>query len=103
MRKLLIAIAVTAPIAFVSPAARALPAGHAMNHGSLVKADLIEIKGGHGRGHGWGRGHGYRPFGWSRGRKVGWRGRGCPPGHWKKAGAERARRLIRRPSKSEGG
>ncbi|WP_156439657.1 hypothetical protein [Bradyrhizobium valentinum] len=72
------------PIAFVSPAATAMPVGHAMIHASLVKADLIEVKGGHGRGHGWGRGHGYRPFGWSRGRKVGWRGGGCPPGHWKK-------------------
>jgi hypothetical protein len=45
-------------------------------------ADVIEVKGG--RGHGWGRGHGHRAYGWSRGRKVGWRGRGCPPGHWKK-------------------
>jgi hypothetical protein len=84
MRKLLFGIVVTIPIAFVSPAATALPGGHAKIHGSLVKADLIEVKGGHGHGHGWGRGHGYRPFGWSRGRKVGWRGRGCPPGHWKK-------------------
>jgi hypothetical protein len=84
MRKLLFGIALTMPIAFMSPAATALPGGHAMIDGSLVKADLIEVKGGHGRGHGWGRGHGYRPFGWSRGRKVGWRGRGCPPGHWKK-------------------
>jgi hypothetical protein len=80
MRRLLIGIAVTIPIAFVSPAATALPAGRAMGHAPLVKADVIEVKG----GHGWGRGHGYRPFGWSRGRKVGWRGRGCPPGHWKK-------------------
>jgi hypothetical protein len=83
MRKLLFGIATAIPIALMSPAT-ALPAGHPMIHGSLVKADLIEVKGGHGRGHGWGRGHGYRPFGWSRGRKVGWRGRGCPPGHWKK-------------------
>jgi hypothetical protein len=83
MRKLLFGIAVTIPIAFMSPAT-ALPAGHTMIHGSLAKADLIEVKRGHGRGHGWGSGHGYRPFGWSRGRKVGWRGRGCPPGHWKK-------------------
>ena len=45
-------------------------------------ADLVEIKGGH--GHGWGRGHNHKAFGWSRGRKVGWRGHHCPPGHWKK-------------------
>jgi hypothetical protein len=79
MRKLLFGIALTLPIAFVPPAA-AMPRGYPLIHGSLVEADLIEVKG----GHGWGRGHGYRPFGWSRGRKVGWRGRGCPPGHWKK-------------------
>ena len=47
-------------------------------------SDLIEVKGGHGHGHGWGRGHGHRHYGWSRGRKVGWRGHHCPPGHWKK-------------------
>jgi hypothetical protein len=43
-------------------------------------------KGGHGGGHG--RGHAHMsisrwhglPPGWSRGRKVGWRGLGCPPG-----------------------
>ncbi|MEH2610018.1 hypothetical protein [Bradyrhizobium sp. AZCC 1693] len=80
MRKLLLGMALTMPIAVLSPAT-ALPS-HPSMHGALVNADLIEVKGG--RGHGWGAGHGYRPFGWSRGRKVGWRGRGCPPGHWKK-------------------
>ena len=83
MRKLLFAITATMPIAFTSPAALALPAGHVNGH-ALVRADLIEVKGGRGHGHGWGRGHGFHLYGWSRGRKVGWRGRGCPPGHWKK-------------------
>jgi len=83
MRKLLFGIVIAAPIALVSPAA-ALPAGHMIDHAAAIKADPIEVKGGRGHGHGWGRGHGYRPFGWSRGRKVGWRGGGCPPGHWKK-------------------
>jgi hypothetical protein len=83
MRKLLLGMALTMPIAFLSPAT-ALPLAHPVMHGAAVNADLIEVKGGRGHGHGWGRGHGYRPFGWSRGRKVGWRGRGCPPGHWKK-------------------
>jgi hypothetical protein len=82
MRKLLLGMALTMPIAFLSPAT-ALPLAHPVMHGAAVNADLIEVKGGRGHGHGWGRGHGYRPFGWSRGRKVGWRGRGCPPGHWK--------------------
>ena len=50
----------------------------------ISASDLIEVKGGHGQGHGWGRGHGHRHYGWSRGRKVGWRGHHCPPGHWKK-------------------
>lgn len=84
MRGLLFGLVITMPIAFVSSAAMALPAGHAMGHAPLVRADLIEVKGGHGHGRGWGRGHGFHPYGWSRGRKVGWRGRGCPPGHWKK-------------------
>jgi hypothetical protein len=83
MRKLLLGMALTMPIAFLSPA-KALPLAHPLLHDARVNADLIEVKGGRGHGHGWGRGHGYRPFGWSRGRKVGWRGRGCPPGHWKK-------------------
>ena len=83
MRRLLLGMALTMPIAFLSPAT-ALPLAHPVMHGAAVNADLIEVKGGRGHGHGWGRGHGYRPFGWSRGRKVGWRGRGCPPGHWKK-------------------
>jgi hypothetical protein len=52
----------------------------------VVNGDIIEVKGGHGRGGGggWGRG-GNRAFGWSRGvgKKVGWRGRGCPPGLWR--------------------
>ena len=30
-----------------------------------------------------GRSGAYRAYGWSHGRKVGWRGRGCPPGLWK--------------------
>ena len=27
---------------------------------------------------------GHRAYGWSQGRKVGWRGRGMPPGQYKK-------------------
>jgi hypothetical protein len=47
-------------------------------------------KGGHGHGHGHGHGYGHAmaryhgtPPGWHHGRKVGWRGMGCPPGLWK--------------------
>ncbi|MCK1735145.1 hypothetical protein IVA79_14470 [Bradyrhizobium sp. 138] len=54
-------------------------------------ANVAYAKGGHGHGHGRGHhsfamshGHHYAsPPGWSHGRKVGWRGRGCPPGLWK--------------------
>jgi hypothetical protein len=46
-------------------------------------SDIVLVKGGHGRGHGFGRHGGHRAYGWSRGKKVGWRGRGCPPGLWK--------------------
>ena len=37
----------------------------------------------HDRGLHRGRAGAHRAYGWSRGRKVGWRGRGCPPGLWK--------------------
>jgi hypothetical protein len=86
MRKLLFGLLAAMPIAFATQAS-ALPGG-VQDKGMLNSAfasDVIEIKGGHGRGggHGWGRGGGHRAYGWSRGRKVGWRGRGCPPGLWK--------------------
>lgn len=56
--------------------------------------DAAFAKGGHGHGHGHGYGHGHghamiygrhhgTPPGWYHGRKVGWRGMGCPPGLWK--------------------
>lgn len=85
MRNALAGILVALPIAFAASHASALP-GHAQAPAfkdSPYLSDLIEVKGGHGRGgHGWGRGHG-RAWGASRGRKVGWRGRGCPPGLWR--------------------
>ena len=65
-------------------AAAALPGTPVYSQSLKSAADVIEIKGGHGRGHGWGRGHHHRAYGWSRGRKVGWGGHRCPPGHSKK-------------------
>jgi hypothetical protein len=89
MKKLLIGAALALPLSLVIAPASALPgAMHGVLIGEQLSSEIIEVKGG--RGHGWGRGHGlgrshaFRPPGWSRGRKVGWRGRGCPPGHWKK-------------------
>jgi hypothetical protein len=46
----------------------------------------VFAKGGHGHGHGHGGFHAHHhstPPGWYHGRKVGWGGRGCPPGLWK--------------------
>jgi hypothetical protein len=81
MRKLLLGMALTLPIALVSPAS-AIPAGYPLLRDAVANVDLIEVKWGH--GNGWGHSYGYRPYGWSRGGKVGWRGHRCPPGLWKK-------------------
>lgn len=84
MRNLLSAIAVSA-LTIVSSPSNASIISIDSGLQEHFAASLIEVKGGrgHGRGHGWGRSHG-RHFGWSRGRKVGWRGRSCPPGHARK-------------------
>jgi hypothetical protein len=83
MKKLALALLVALPIAAATPAS----ATPAMARDGLMSAAInpafIEVKGGRGGGHGLGRGGGNRVFGWSRGRKVGWRGRGCPPGLWR--------------------
>jgi hypothetical protein len=55
----------------------------AETYSSVILAKGGHGHGGHGHGGGWGRGGGGRAFGWSRGRKLGWHGRGCPPGLWK--------------------
>jgi hypothetical protein len=83
MRRLYLGLLTALPLAVATPAS-ALPGSL---HDGLLQADarpdLIVVRGGYGHGHAWGRGHGHRAFGWSRGRKVGWRGHGCPPGLWK--------------------
>jgi hypothetical protein len=88
MRKLLIGAAIALPFFLVVVPASALPgAQHGAVIGQSLSSDVIEVKRGGrgwGRGHGWGRPHAFAPPGWSRGRKVGWRGMHCPPGHWKK-------------------
>jgi hypothetical protein len=80
MRKIAFGILVGLPVPVM--ALPGMPRGHSMQQ--AVTQDVIEVKRGH--GHGWGRGHGrhHRAYGWSRGNKVGWRGRHCPPGQWKK-------------------
>jgi hypothetical protein len=83
-RLLLIGFAACAFALAPTLSASAMPGA---NPNALIDTDssIVLVKGGHGHGggHGWGRGHSYRAFGWSQGRKVGWRGRGCPPGLWK--------------------
>ena len=84
MKKILFSLALALPVAFAASQASALPAhstSPAISH--AASADIVEVKGGHGKGHGWGKHHGYKHHGWSHGRKVGWRGRVCPPGLWK--------------------
>ena len=88
MRKLLIGAAIALPLSLIIVPASALPgAKHDTAINQALSTDLVEVKGGRGhgmgRGHGWGRSHAFAPRGWSQGRKVGWRGRGCPPGLWK--------------------
>jgi hypothetical protein len=83
MKKLALTLLVVLPVAAATPAS----ASPAMARDGLMSAAIdsapIEVKGGRGGGHGFGRGGGGRAWGWSRGRKVGWRGRGCPPGLWR--------------------
>ena len=83
MRKIVFGILVALPVVMAAPvmALPGMPQGQSMQQ--AVTQDVIAVKGGH--GHGWGRGHGrhHRAYGWSRGNKVGWRGRHCPPGLWK--------------------
>ncbi|CCD94172.1 exported hypothetical protein [Bradyrhizobium sp. ORS 375] len=82
MRKALFILATSLSTALIMPAGAMPLAPIPLDHSA---SDIIAVRGGHGHGHGhgWGRG-GHRAFGWSRGRKVGWRGHHCPPGHWKK-------------------
>jgi hypothetical protein len=75
-------LAIGIVFAMLATPALALPAQPWSAGKHLATQDLVEVKGGH--GHGWGHGHGHgRAWGWSRGKKVGWRGHGCPPGLWK--------------------
>ena len=84
MRKFLIGAAVALPLTLAIAPVSALPGTqHGAVIGGSLSSDIVEVRGGHGHGHGWGRAHASTPRGWSRGRKVGWRGHGCPPGLWR--------------------
>jgi hypothetical protein len=79
---LALGLVVVAPVsahAFI-PAQSGIPVA-----ADAVSSDL-EVKGGRGKGKhkGWKKHRFGHPPGWSRGRKVGWGGRGMPPGQAKK-------------------
>jgi hypothetical protein len=70
-----LAFAVVLAALFAAPAAAAplIPVSTA-SHVAGERGDLVQVK----------KKHKAAPYGWSRGRKVGWRGRGLPPGQAKK-------------------
>ena len=73
MRRLILGLSLAVPT-FCLSSASAMPGAtpDPLLQNAVVSADiLVEIKGGQSRG---------RALGWSKGKKVGWRGRGCPPG-----------------------
>jgi hypothetical protein len=71
MKKLLVGTALLAVFTISASAGPLIPASGAA-HLTAHSRDIIEVKK-------WGV-----PPGWSRGRKVGWRGLGMPPGQAKK-------------------
>ena len=80
-RSMLIGLAACAFVAMPAFSGSAMPIAPANSVIDGTGSSVILVKGGPG-GH-WARGGYGRAFGWSRGRKVGWHGRGCPPGLWK--------------------
>ena len=73
MHRLAFAVVLTA--LFVAPAAAAplIPVSTA-SQGAGESDDIVQVK----------KKYKAKPYEWSRGRKVGWRGRGLPPGQAKK-------------------
>ncbi len=83
-RSMLIGLAACAFVAMPAFSGSAMPIAPAHSVIDGTDGSVILARGGHGHGGGhWARGGYGRAFGWSRGRKVGWHGRGCPPGLWK--------------------
>ena len=81
-RSMLIGFDACAFVAMPAFSVSAMPIAPAHSVIGGADSSVILVKRGHGHDYGWGNAFA-RPFGWSRGRKVGWRGRGCPPGLWK--------------------
>ena len=72
MRKLLISAALVGLFAVPVSASPLIPASTAI-YAAAENDHVIQVKK-----------KGHRAYGWSQGRKVGWRGRGMPPGQYKK-------------------
>jgi hypothetical protein len=83
MRELFIGLALALPVTLSGPALAAGAAHGRYLSDVVANAGLVEVKGGRGGGGGWGRGGGNRGFAATRGKKIGWRSRGCPPGLWR--------------------
>jgi hypothetical protein len=64
-------------LAVSTPASAFVPAQSGIAEAATIVDDTVMVKKKHAK---------HRPYGWSRGRKVGWRGAGMPPGQRKKYG-----------------
>ena len=75
MHRLAFAVVLTVLLAAPAAAAPLIPVSTA-SHVAGERDDIVQVK----------KKYKYkaRPHGWSQGRKVGWRGRGLPPGQAKK-------------------
>jgi hypothetical protein len=73
MKKVLVAIALLGLFTIPASANPLIPTSAAI-HVAAHGRDIIQVK----------KKWGVRPYGWNRGRKVGWRGLGMPPGQAKK-------------------
>ena len=71
MVKVLFALILVGGIAGVASASPLLPTSSA--HSVVMTDPIVQVKNTKAR-----------PYGWSQGRKVGWRGKKVPPGHQKK-------------------
>ena len=73
MHRLAFAVVLSALFAAPAAAAPLIPVSTAA-HVAGESGDIVQVK----------KKYKARPYGWSQGRKVGWRGRGLPPGQAKK-------------------
>jgi hypothetical protein len=73
LHRLAIVVVLTALFAAPAAAAPLIPVSTA-SHFAGERDDIVQVK----------KKYKAVPYGWSRGRKVGWRGRGLPPGQAKK-------------------